>query len=122
MISLLSLVLALAALNWSLGVRKLYVRILGFIFDYATKIKKDKELSNESSNESSTPPNSNASNVVEKSPDDPIEITSNTPLISGSTKIDEANSNETSETTLDVQQKTSRSPSQTDIQFRLGKI
>ncbi|CAF1173298.1 unnamed protein product, partial [Adineta ricciae] len=122
MISIAALVLALAAMNYSLGVRSLYVRILGFIFDYATKIKNDKEFSNESTSS----PNSSTSNLVERSPDDPIEMTSDTPLVSDSTKTAEAKSNETdetsSETTLDVQQKISRGSSQTDIQFRLGDI
>ncbi|CAF0820653.1 unnamed protein product [Adineta ricciae] len=127
MISIAALVLALAAMNCSLGVRSLYVRILGFIFDYATKIKNDKELSNESSDEPSTStPNSSTSNLVERSSDDPIEMTSDTPLVSGSTKNDETKSNETNETSLetalDVQQKVSRGSSQSDIQFRLGDI
>ncbi len=44
MISIAVLVLTLAALNMSLGVRRIYVKILSFFFDYATKIKKDKEI------------------------------------------------------------------------------
>ena len=45
MISIAALVLILAALNLSLGIRRFYVKILAFVFDYATKIKKDKEIS-----------------------------------------------------------------------------
>jgi hypothetical protein len=45
MISVAALVLILAALNLSLGIRRFYVKILAFVFDYATKIKKDKEIS-----------------------------------------------------------------------------
>ena len=48
MISIAVLVLTLAALNMSLGVRRFYVKILSFFFDYATKIKKDKEIPIES--------------------------------------------------------------------------
>ena len=58
MISIAALVLTLAAFNLSLGIRRFYVKILAFIFDYATKIKKDKEISinsNKSSNEPPTP-------------------------------------------------------------------
>jgi len=58
MITIGALVLVLAAFNTSLGVRRLYVRLLAITFDYATKIKKDKEHANDRDNstiEPSTP-------------------------------------------------------------------
>ncbi|CAF0723249.1 unnamed protein product [Didymodactylos carnosus] len=49
MITIGSLVLLLAALNASMGVRKVYVKILAFTFDYATRIKRNKEIDLEAS-------------------------------------------------------------------------
>jgi len=135
MISIAALVLTLAALNLSLGLRRLFVRVLAFIFDYATKIKRVKEVSIEperSSDEPSTPVPSKktakvAPPIVENKPDDPIEINSKTPLLSDSERKvnneheDEAeSSNEI--TTSDQEQKRSRTLSQGDIQFKLGKM
>jgi uncharacterized membrane protein YraQ (UPF0718 family) len=132
MISIAALVLTLAALNLSLGIRRLFVKILAFTFDYATKIKRDREVSinsNVSSNEPSTPlpttkPTKVAPPVVEKSPDDPIDINSERQLISESkTKVNNENETESSNevTTSDQDQKISRESLQTDIQFKLGK-
>lgn len=124
MISIAALVLTLAALNMSLGVRKLYVKLLGFIFEYATKIKKDKELSNVPSSEPSTPSLSSTgaaklpTPAIERAPDDPFTIEPDMPLIG------ERDESETSPDRLavnDADQKASRSASQTDIQFKLGK-
>jgi glycerol-3-phosphate O-acyltransferase 3/4 len=110
MISIAALVLTLAALNLSLGLRRLFVRVLAFIFDYATKIKKVKEVPitpNTSSDEPPTPsPTTEAPPIVKRSSSDPIEVTSPTPLIS------QPKSNETT----DQDQKVSTS----DIQFKLG--
>jgi uncharacterized membrane protein YraQ (UPF0718 family) len=129
MISIAALVLTLAALNWSLGVRRLYVRILAFIFDYATKIKRDKELSidtGQSSDEPSTPTLKTktakvAPPLLEKPPDDPIEITAKTSLVSDSKTEDESDSSQKTPT-IDPDQKASGNPSQNDIQFKLGTI
>jgi uncharacterized membrane protein YraQ (UPF0718 family) len=133
MISIAALVLTLAALNWSLGVRKLYVKLLAFIFDYATKIKRDKELSNDpnqSSNEPPTPAPSPkgakvAPPIVKKSSDDRIEITSTKPLVSDA-KLEVTNedgSELSDETPIpENEQKPLPSSTQTDIQFKLGTI
>lgn len=45
MISIAAFVLTLAILNMSFGIRRFYVKILSFFFDYATRIKKDREIS-----------------------------------------------------------------------------
>jgi hypothetical protein len=129
MISIAALVLSLAAMNLSLGVRKLYVNLLGFIFDYATKIKKDKELSNVPPSEPSTPsPSAGAAKlstpIVERAPDDPVEITPQTTLLGESkaanNATDHAETSQEEGTGGDTDQKTSSSASQTDIQFKLG--
>ena len=105
MVSIAALVLTLAAMNMSLGLRKLYVRILAFIFDYATNINRDKEIPINthplpSSDEATTP-------LVERSPDDPL------PIISPpSTQLFPS----------DQDPKNSRTSSQSDIQFKLGDI
>jgi hypothetical protein len=132
MITIGALVLTLAALNMSLGVRRLYVKILGLIFDYATKIKQNKEMSidpDTSSDEPSTPvPSPKTAKValpiVEKPPDGPVEITSKTPLVSESKQdVNNENDAEQSQETTNDDQKLSRDSSQTtDIQFKLGKI
>ena len=131
MISIAALVLTLAALNWSLGVRKLYVKLLAFIFDYATKIKRDKELSidsNQSSDEPPTPVKTPkvakvAPPIIKKSSDDPIEITSTTPLVSDSKlEVTNEDESETPPTTPENEQKPLASSTSTDIQFKLGKI
>jgi len=129
MISIAALVLTLAALNLSLGIRSLYVRILGVIFDYATKIKHDKEVpidSHVSSDEPPTPIKTTSVTppIIKKAPDDPIVITPETPLIGDSKRQinNEDESEPSQEITTDHDQKLSRAPSQTDIQFKLGKI
>jgi len=132
MISIAALVLTLAALNLSLGLRRLFVKVLAFTFDYATKIKRDREVSinsNVSSNEPSTPlpttkPTKVAPPIVEKSPDDPIDINSERQLIGESkTKVNNEDETESSNevTTSDQDQKISRESLQNDIQFKLGK-
>ena len=129
MISIAALVLSLAALNWSLGIRKLYVQLLGFIFAYASKIKKDKELSNVPPSEPSTPsPSTSATKlptpVIERAPDKPFEITPSTTLLGesevSSNTADDAETSQERATANDTDQETSRSASQTDIQFKLG--
>ena len=97
MILIGTIVLILAALNMSLGLRRLYVKILALVFDYATDIKRDKETTVE--------------RVVEKSADDPIEITEDTPLVS------ESASRAAAVTTAEP-----KPPSPSDIQFKLGDI
>lgn len=116
MISIATLVLVLAALNLSLGIRKLIVRILAFVFDYATKIKQDKEVTIQS-DAPSTPTHTaqSISPFIERSANDPIEIDPTTPLLSESKSHDELT------TINDQDRKPSRTPSQTDIQFKLGK-
>jgi hypothetical protein len=96
MISIAALVLTLAALNMSLGIRRIYVKILSFFFVYATKIKKDKEISIDSEL-TSTPPQIEPINA-EKSSDESIEL---------SPDISNQNSRRTS--------------LQNDIQFKLSK-
>lgn len=100
MIGTALVVLTLAALNLSLGIRKCYVKILALVFEYATNIKKDKE----------------------------IDIVSDVPMVktaSGdgeeSLLIDSSNDDLRIDNELDSSRRTSRVPSQTDIQFRLGK-
>jgi hypothetical protein len=105
MISIAALVLTLAALNMSFGIRRIYVKILSFVFDYATRIKKDKEISIDSdliSTEPPTPPQIE-SLTIEKSFDDSIELS---PDISSSneSKIDDELNN-----------------SQNDMKFKLSK-
>jgi hypothetical protein len=117
MISIATLVLALAALNLSLGVRRLFVKVLGFIFEYATQIKRVKEVPitpNISSDESSST-TTETSSIVKRSSLDPIELNPETPLVSESTSND--NKEITATTTVNQDQKIST----TDIQFRLGK-
>jgi hypothetical protein len=124
MLSTIVLVLSLAALNLSLGIRTLFVKTLAFIFDYATKIKRDKEVPinpNVSLDEPPTPPPSPKSTtitppLVKKSPDDPIEINSETLLIS-ETKLKLNNEL----TTSDQDPQIPRTSLQNDIQFKLGK-
>lgn len=77
MISIASLVLTLAALNLSLGIRRLYVKILAFVFDYATKIKRDKETTVDP-DASSEELSSSTDPLVKRSPDDPIDATAKT--------------------------------------------
>jgi glycerol-3-phosphate O-acyltransferase 3/4 len=118
MISIATLVLALAALNLSLGVRRLFVKTLGFIFEYATQIKRVKEVPitpNISSDESSST-TTETSSIVKRSSLDPIELNPETPLVSESTSND--NKEITATTTVNQDQKIST----TDIQFRLGDI
>lgn len=100
MISIAAFVLTLAALNMSLGIRRIYVKILSLIFDYATKIKKDKEIpldSNQISTEQPTPQIECLN--TEKSFDDLIELSSNTSM-NNQSKFDDSHS---------------------DIQFKLSK-
>lgn len=110
MISIAAIVLTLAALNLSLGVRRLYVQLLAFIFNYATKIKRDKEVPispQSSSDEPITP----FPRIIKRSSSDPIEINSKTPLISESKA--HVNSDE---------EKRSDTSSPNKFQFRLGKF
>ena len=112
MISITVIVLTLAALNLSLGLRKLFVRVLGFIFEYATRIKKVKEVpisANTSSDEPSS--TSEPSPVIKRSSTDPIELNPEKPLLT------ESKSAATISETTNQDQKVST----TDIQFRLGK-
>ena len=114
MISIASIVLALAALNLSLGLRRLYVQILAFIFDYATKIKQDREKPIGSTNEPPTP-------IAERSLDGPIKIDAKTRIISDSNRNDETTTSNEITTTTDQEQKAPGLPS-TEFQFRLGKF
>ncbi|CAF4708488.1 unnamed protein product [Rotaria sp. Silwood1] len=128
MVCLAVLVLTLAALNLSLGLRRLYVQLLALIFDYATKIKRDKEFSI-NSNGSSDETQTSTSTTIEKdkkTQDNPIEISSKTPLVSDSkNEINDENESESSHeitSTTDQEPKISGTPSQTDIQFKLEDI
>ena len=77
MILIAILVLSLAACNMSLGIRRLYVRILGAVFVYATKITQGKDSSSEPNAEQKVKEeNPIDSSIIERSPDDPIPITS----------------------------------------------
>lgn len=125
MVGIAALVLTLAALNLSLGIRKLLVRILAFTFDYATKIKRDREVSIDpdiSSDEPSTPTKTAQVDppFVEESANDPIEINSKTPL-TGQSELDDDTDSSNAITTTNQDQKISSTPSQNDIQFKLGK-
>jgi hypothetical protein len=127
-ISIGALVLTLAALNLSLGIRRFYVKILSFVFDYATKIKKDKEISidsNEPSTEPATPqvPINDIkieSSIIENSFDDLIELSSNSSITDDS-KI-EVRSDDELQPTVEQSQRISRVSSQIDIQFKLGNL
>ncbi|CAF2002468.1 unnamed protein product [Rotaria magnacalcarata] len=129
MVGIAALVLTLAALNLSLGIRRLYVQLLALIFDYATKIKRDKEISidsNASSDEPPTPlPPSTAKNKLaptleKKNEDNPAEVTSTTQLLNDCK--DEINNENESDSLPIQEQKVSRASSQSDIQFKLGDI
>ena len=103
MISIAALVLTLAAINMSLGIRKIYVKILSFVFDYATKIKKDKEISLDSDLTSTEPPTPQIeSSTIESSFDDSLELSPDLSIINESENYSQ------------------RSSLQTDIQFKLS--
>jgi len=100
MISIAALVLTLAALNMSLGIRRIYVKILSFFFDYATKIKKDKEIPIDSEL-ISTPQIEPI--IIDQSFDESLELS---PDILNESKPD---------------QTSRRASLETDIQFKLSK-
>ncbi|UJR37608.1 hypothetical protein I4U23_030305 [Adineta vaga] len=120
-ISIAALVLTLAVLNMTLGIRRFYVKILTFLFDYATKIKKDKEISIDAipaSMNLSTP--QIESHPTDTSFDSAIELSPTTSITNASQKDDMYNS---SNVTIEQQNQTIlRVPSQTDIQFKLSDI
>ncbi|CAF0965302.1 unnamed protein product [Rotaria sordida] len=133
LISLSILVLSLAALNLSLGIRKLYVTLLGYLFDYATKIKRVKEFSIDSDKSSdehqttTTNENDKTPLIEKKTEEDPIKISSTTPLLGESkNEINNENESESSHeittSTTDHEQKISSTSSPSDIQFKLGDI
>lgn len=108
-ISIAALVIVLAVLNMTLGVRRFYVKILTFLFDYATKIKKDKEIAIDAdflSTELSTP--RSESHCADSSIDSAIELS---PLDAIKKEDDIAQNS-----------RISRASSQSDIQFRFSKI
>lgn len=100
MITIATVVLTLAALNLSLGLRRLYVRILAFIFDYATKIKRDRETTHDGDGSTDEMPRS-TDPIVQRSSDDPIDPTGKEEMKS----VDEAKG----------------AAKESGIQFRLGK-
>jgi hypothetical protein len=100
MISIAALVLTLAALNMSLGIRRIYVKILSFFFDYATKIKKDREIPIDSEL-TSTPQIEPI--IVDQSFDESLELS---PDILNESKPD---------------QTSRRASLESDIQFKLSK-
>jgi hypothetical protein len=119
MISIAALVLTLAVLNMSFGIRRFYVKILSFVFDYATKIKKDKEISIDSditSTEPSTPQIEPF--MVDKSFDDPVELSSDI-SINNESKIEGINDDDDLENSKNLS--TSRTSLENDIQFKLSK-
>lgn len=97
MITIATLVLTLAALNLSLGIRRLYVQILAFIFDYATKIKRDKETTIVDSDGSTDEISTSTDPIIEYSTDETAKETKPIEETKGSTK-------------------------ESDIQFKLGDI
>jgi hypothetical protein len=112
MISIAALVLTLTGLYMSFGIRRFYVKILSFVFDYATKIKKDKEISIHSditSIESATSQVEPLDDSIERSPD--ISINNESKLESTTDNDLETSQN----------QSTSRISLQNDIQFKLSK-
>lgn len=123
MISIAAIVLLLAALNLSLGVRRLYVQLLAFIFEYATKIKRDKEVpvtSQTTSDEPVTP----FPRIIKRSSSDPIEINPKTPIISDSkhqVNTDEETASSNDLNTSDQEEKPTDTSSPNEFQFRLGK-
>ena len=104
MISIAVLVLTLAALNMSLGIRRIYVKILSFFFDYATKIKKDREISIDP--EFPTP--QIESSVHDNTLDEGVELSPDM-SINNDSKLD------------DDLETSRRSSLQSDIQFKLSK-
>jgi hypothetical protein len=110
MISIAALVLILAVLNLSLGIRRFYVKILAFVFDYATKIKKNKEISIDSDISSTEPSTPQLESFIIEN--DSIELSSNTSKKESLTDDELDNS-------LSLEQN-QRVPSQTDIQFKLS--
>jgi hypothetical protein len=118
MISIAALVFTLTTLYMSFGIKRFYVKILSFVFDYATKIKKDKEIPINSdiiSTESTTP--QFESLIIKKSFDDSIELSPDI-SINNESKIES-----TTDDDLDnsQNQSTSRISLQNDIQFKLSK-
>lgn len=97
MITIATVVLTLAALNLSLGIRRLYVKILAFIFDYATRIKRDKETTIVDADGSTDEISTSIDPIVEHSTDETTKETKPIEEIKNSTK-------------------------ESDIQFKLGDI
>ena len=111
MIGTALVVLTLAALNMSLGIRKCYVKILELVFEYATNIKKDKEI-----DIGPDVPTVKASSDDDDDRDELGETSMLPDTLSGDSIDDPRTDNG-----LDSSRRTSREHSQTDIQFRLGK-
>lgn len=97
MITIATVVLTLAALNLSLGIRRLYVKILAFIFDYATRIKRDKETTIVDADGSTDEISTSIDPIVDHSTDETTKETKPIEEIKNSTK-------------------------ESDIQFKLGDI
>ncbi|CAF1037907.1 unnamed protein product [Didymodactylos carnosus] len=110
MITIGSLVLLLAALNKSIGVRKVYVKILAFIFDYATRIKRNKEITIDpeaSTSATDDPPDKERlvkEPVIEKSEDGLIN--EDTTIIASPTA--KSSSNSSQETNANQQQESDK--------------
>jgi hypothetical protein len=116
-ISIAALVLTLAVLNMSFGIRRFYVKILTFVFDYATKIKKDKEISIDSDMKITEP----ATPQIDSLLDDSIEFSLNTSMKKESTTDDDDELDNSQTIQIERSQRTSRASSQTDRQFKLSK-
>ena len=120
MITIALLVLILAALNLSLGIRTLYVKLLAFIFDYATKIKRDKERSMDSDISSDEYLSTPKLSFEQRIGDNSTKTNSKTSSINKSKQ--EINHEDGLElfNKVDYEHITSRISSQSDIQFKLG--
>jgi hypothetical protein len=130
MITIGALVLTLAALNMSLGIRRFYVKLLAFIFVYAKQIKRDKETTIQTNRSTDDVSTSNDLplhvdphiDIVDRS----IDMTCQTMLTHDneqSARVEHTTTvNHLSTSTIvnDVEEKTSQTLLQNDIQFKLG--
>ena len=119
MIRLAFLIVTFILLNFSFYLRKFYVRLLTVVFDYATKIKKDKEIvidGNVYSIESSMLSPSTFKSFDRLSP-----LYRQSSIAEGFESDDGIGSDKSPLSTSELSSRRSRLASEDDIQFNLGK-
>jgi hypothetical protein len=123
LISVAALVLTLAMLDMTLGIRRFYVRVLTFLFDYATKIKKGKEIFIDASFSSPESPTTTIeSHVADTSVDSAVELSPTTSIMSEPRKESIGDDSFTEGSAMEQSnQRMSRASSPTDIQFKFSK-